>query len=116
MCPACRVGGVAPSEGQRILRVPPSDLSLFLEPRCAEPDFLIDSDTFIGWTASCFDTALLPDRSLGGMDLMASYAHEEAARRCHCVFEVLKSCLESGQCRAMEEFLPGDVKAWFVEA
>ncbi|MFC1935876.1 DUF2267 domain-containing protein [Chloroflexota bacterium] len=93
----------------------PSDLSSFLEPRCAEPDSLIDSETFIGWLAGSFDTTALPDRSLGGTDLMAFYSYEEAARRCRCVFGVLKSYWESRQCRAVEEFLPGDVKAWFAE-
>ena len=94
----------------------PSELSPFLEPRCTEPDSLIDGNTFIGWSSSSFDTTGLPDRSLGGTDLMAFYGHDEAARRCHSVFGALKSCWESGQCEALMEFLPGEVKSWFMKA
>ena len=94
----------------------PSALSSFLEPRCAEPDSLIDGNTFIGWAIGSFDATALPDRSLGGTDLIAFHSYEEAARRCHCVFGVLKSCWESSQCMAVMEFLPDEVEAWFMGA
>ncbi len=94
----------------------PAELSGFLEPRCTEPDPEFDINTFLGWTMGSIDAVMLPDRSIGGMDLMASYAPDEATRRCQWVFGALKSCLESGQCDVLSECLPDDVKGWFAEA
>ena len=87
----------------------PDELSCLLERCRPEADPYIDSQTFMGWASEGLDAVGMPDRTLGGLDLLAVDAAEEAVRRCGCVFCVLKSCLDSTLHESIACELPEDV-------
>jgi uncharacterized protein (DUF2267 family) len=94
----------------------PTELFCVFERCRPEADPFIDSQTFIGWTSGCVDAVGMPDKTLGGMDLFAVDAAEEAVRRCGCVFCVLKSCLDASLREALARELPEVVCDWFRAA
>lgn len=94
----------------------PRELSPFLECCREEPDPHIDSQTFIGWTMSALDATGQRDKTLGGLDMLAADAGEEAMRRCRCVFCALKSCLDEALHEDFAGELPEKVCDWFRNA
>ncbi|KPK21265.1 MAG: hypothetical protein AMJ76_03085 [Dehalococcoidia bacterium SM23_28_1] len=94
----------------------PDEIYCILEPCRPEVDPLIDMQTFIGWASADLDAVGMPDRTLGGLDLFAADAADEAVRRCGLVFCVLKSCLGSSQQEALACDLPEEVCDWFRAA
>ncbi|MGQ9572272.1 MAG: DUF2267 domain-containing protein [Dehalococcoidia bacterium] len=94
----------------------PAELFCLLERCRPEADPLVDSQTFIGWTSACVDAVGMLDKTLGGMDLFAVDAGEEAVRRCGCVFCVLKSCMDESLHEALARELPEEVCDWFRAA
>jgi hypothetical protein len=94
----------------------PAELFCLFEKCRPEADPFVDSQTFIGWTSGCLDAVGMPDRTLGGLDLFAVDAAEEAMRRCGLVFCVLKCCMDRSLQEALACDLPEDVCDWFREA
>jgi len=94
----------------------PAELFCLFERCRPEADPLIDSQTFIGWASAGLDAVGMPDKTLGGLDLFAVDAADEAVRRCRLVFCVLKSCMDRSQQEALGRDLPEDVCDWFRAA
>ena len=94
----------------------PAELFCLFERCRPEADPFIDSQTFIGWASAGLDAIGMPDKTLGGLDLFAVDAADEAVRRCGCVFCVLKSCLDSSLHEAFAGELPEEVCDWFRAA
>jgi uncharacterized protein (DUF2267 family) len=94
----------------------PAELFSLFERCPSEAHPFIDSQTFIGWASAGLDAVGMLDKTLGGMDLFAVDAADEAVRRCGCVFSVLKSCLDSGLHEAFARELPEEVCIWFRAA
>ena len=94
----------------------PDEVSCLLEPCRPEVDPLVDWQTFIGWASADLDAVGMPDKTLGGLDLFAVDAAEEAVRRCGLVFCVLKSCIDKSQQEALARELPEEVCDWFRAA
>jgi len=94
----------------------PPELMVYLRGAHQEPDPFFDSQLFLGWVVSSIDATGARDRTEEGLDLYAAYSGEEAIRRCHCVFAVLKSLLEPRQQDALIAYLPDEVSDWFVQA
>ncbi len=94
----------------------PPELLCMLEPCREEADPFIDSQTFIGWASASLDAIGMPDKTLGGLDLFAIDAAEEAVRRCVHVFWVLKSCVDSSLHEPIALELPEEVRDWFLSA
>ena len=91
----------------------PSELFCVLEPCRPEVDPFVDWQTFIGWASADLDAIGMPDRTLGGLDLFAVDAADEAKRRCGLVFGALKSCIDRSQQEALARELPEEVCDWF---
>jgi uncharacterized protein (DUF2267 family) len=94
----------------------PAELFWPFERARPEADPFIDSQTFIGWASAGLDAVGVLDKTLGGMDLFAVDAADEAMRRSACVFGVLKSCLDSELHEAFVRELPEEVCDWFRAA
>jgi len=94
----------------------PAELFCLLERCRPETDPFIDVQTFIGWASEGLDAVGMPDRTLGGLDLLAVDAADEAVRRCGCVFCVLKSCMDESVHEALACELPEEVCDWFRAA
>jgi uncharacterized protein (DUF2267 family) len=94
----------------------PAELYCILEPCRPEVDPFIDMQTFIGWASADLDAVGMPDYTLGGLDLFAVDAADEAVRRCGLVFCVLKACIDSSQQEALACELPEEVCDWFRAA
>jgi uncharacterized protein (DUF2267 family) len=94
----------------------PSELFCILEPCRPEVDPFVDWQTFIGWASADLDAVGMPDKTLGGLDLFAVDAADEARRRCGLVFGVLKACIDRSQQEALERELPEEVCDWFRTA
>ena len=91
----------------------PVELSCLFERCRPEVDPFIDSQTFIGWASADLDAVGMPDKTLGGLDLFAVDAADEAVRLCGLVFCVLKSCIDRSQQEALARELPEEVCDWF---
>lgn len=94
----------------------PPELAVYLRPTHIEPDPHFDSQLFLGWVVSTFDSTGLRDKSIGGLDYYADYSGDEAIRRCQTVFSVLKSLMDEPQQELLVTWLPEGVQAWFREA
>jgi uncharacterized protein (DUF2267 family) len=94
----------------------PAELYCLLEPCPPEVDPFVDWQTFLGWASADLDAVGMPDKTLGGMDLFAVDAADEAMRRCGLVFRVLKSCMDKSQQQALARELPDEVCEWFRAA
>jgi uncharacterized protein (DUF2267 family) len=103
-------------QARRVQGCFPEELSSFLECCREEPDPHIDSQTFIGWTLSELDGTGQRDKTLGGLDLFAADAAEEAMRRCQCVFCAIKMCLDEALHEDFARELPEKVCEWFRNA
>jgi uncharacterized protein (DUF2267 family) len=94
----------------------PAELLALLEPCREEPDPYIDSQTFIGWISAGLDAIGMPDKTLGGLDLLTVDSADEAVRRCGHVFCVLKSCIDGTLHEPIALELPEEVRDWFRTA
>jgi len=103
-------------QARRVQACLPGELSPFLDRCREEPDPHLDSETFIGWTLSGLDATGPRDKTLGGLDLFAADAGEEAMRRCQCVFCALKTCLDEALQEDFARELPETVCDWFRRA
>jgi uncharacterized protein (DUF2267 family) len=97
------------------VRVPPEAM-VYLRRTGSEPDPLFDSHLFLGWVVSSIDATAVRDKTVGGLDLTASYSGEEAIRRSRCVFAAIKSRLDPDEQRELASALPEEVDEWFREA
>jgi uncharacterized protein (DUF2267 family) len=98
-----------------ISRVPPEAM-VYLRRTGSEPDPLFDSHLFLGWVVSSLDATAIRDKTVGGLDLTASYSGEEAIRRARCVFAAIKSRLDPDERQELASVLPEEVDDWFREA
>jgi uncharacterized protein (DUF2267 family) len=94
----------------------PAELFCLLEPCRPEVDPFVDWQIFIGWASADLDAVGMPDRTLGGLDLFAVDAADEARRRCGLVFRVLKSCIDQSLHETLACELPEEVCDWFRAA
>jgi hypothetical protein len=96
-------------------RIPPEAM-VYLRRTGSQPDPLFDSHLFLGWVVSSIDATAIRDKTVGGLDLTASYSGEEAIRRARCVFAAIKSRLDPNEQQDLASVLPDEVYAWFREA
>lgn len=87
----------------------PADAVWCLQCGPRTPDPLIDSEVFLGWVMSSLETTGGADRTLGGEDPLAAYAHEEARARIGAVLAELWERLDATSGPGVRACLPQGV-------
>ncbi|MFO7246714.1 MAG: DUF2267 domain-containing protein [Thermaerobacter sp.] len=93
----------------------PAELAVELEDACGG-DPLVEAQGFIGPLVNVMDVEAGYDQSLGGLDLSAVYADDDASRWVRAVFAVLKEAVDAPTRDEIERHLPGEVAGWWREA
>lgn len=82
----------------------------------ADPDPLVDGQLFIGPLVNDFDTTYGYDQSIGGLDLVSTYADDDAKRQVQAVFQAVQACIDASLARRVEQALPDDLDHWWRSA
>jgi uncharacterized protein (DUF2267 family) len=91
----------------------PPELSRDVAGAEGEADPLVDREVFVGRMVSRLDTTHLRDETLGGVDLVAAYADDDAATRARAVFAALREAVDPATAEAVARSLPPEVAGWF---
>jgi len=94
----------------------PRELARPLARAGGRPDELIDRQVFIGRLVNNLDTDYGYDASLGGLDLSAAYADDDAARQVRAVFAALRQELDPTTATKIRARLPAELRDWWDEA
>lgn len=104
------------AERERLASRLPGELARHLASDVELADPLIDEQLFVGPIMNELATEGLYDQTLGGLDVCAVPAGDEAARRLQAVFSVLKEMLDEEEKQRLSARLPGDVARWYQDA
>lgn len=100
----------------RLQRYLPPEVAASLTSTAAEPDQDVDREVFIGPIVNNLHTEYGYDHTLGGLDLVSSYADNDASTRVRAVFGALKENLDPAIHQPIEEALPEEIRDWWRDA
>jgi len=101
---------------ERLAKRLPAELAQHLRSDVEFADPLVDEQLFVGPVVNDLATEGLYDQTLGGLDVLAVSAGDEATRRLQAVFAALKDLLDEKERERLASLLPGDVADWYQNA